>query len=336
MLKRQGQADVTDAEVLSLREPLSEFVSAWVSTPDAADDVVQETLTRVLECRSRLEPGTLRAYAVAVARNLIISELRADDIGRRHRHRLVEPATTEPVDDAVLKQQEWAALATAFARLPEHHQKLLFAHEVLEEDTGKLAYTSDTNPGAIAAALARARARLRLEYLLAFRRVRLPTARCRPVLQAIAMGDRRRQRVLDTGQHLLSCPVCAGLAPALQARERPLWGLAAPAWLMSIAHRIRQGVKNHPVQTTIGTAVAGAIVVIARCRTSRACTQCFDGDLDTDTCGTRSSAPLAPCSPALLPSCHYPRRTCSRRSLGRRRLATASRLNRFLPMKGSG
>ena len=77
------------------------------------------------------------------------------------------------------------------------------------------------------------------------------------------MGDRRRQRVLDTGQHLLSCPVCAGLAPALQARERPLWGLAAPAWLMSIAHRIRQGVKNHPVQTTIGTAVAGAIVVIA-------------------------------------------------------------------------
>ena len=57
MLKRHGQADVTDANVLALREPLSAFVSAWVNSSDAADDIVQETLTRVLECRSRLELG---------------------------------------------------------------------------------------------------------------------------------------------------------------------------------------------------------------------------------------------------------------------------------------
>jgi RNA polymerase sigma factor (sigma-70 family) len=262
MLKRHGQADVTDANVLALREPLSAFVSAWVNSSDAADDIVQETITRVLECRSRLEPGTLRAYALAVARNLIISQRRAEDVSLRHRHRLVEPTTTHPPEDDVLKHEEWAALAAAFARLPERHQKLLFAHEVHDEGTGTLASVTDSSEGAIAAALARARARLRLEYVLTLRRVALPTPRCRSVLEAVTLGDRRRQKALDAGQHLLDCPVCADLSPVLETRQRPLWGLLAPAWLLHAAHRIRQGVKDHPVQTTVGTAFALGIVIV--------------------------------------------------------------------------
>jgi RNA polymerase sigma factor (sigma-70 family) len=291
VLKRPGQADVTDADVLSLREPLSQFVTSWVSSRDAADDIVQETLTRVLECRSRLEPGTLRAYALAVARNLIISERRAEGIARRHRHQLVEPTTAESPEDAVLKQEEWAALAAAFAQLPEHHQKLLFAHELQGEDTGTLAYATDTSRGAVAAAMARGRAQLRLDYLLALRRVKLPTPRCRPVLQAFAAGDRRRQEALKAGQHLLSCPVCADLSAVLQARQRPLWGLLIPAWLIGLAHRIRDGIRNHPVQTAVGATMAGIVVIVALVVTLR------DPDPAPDTATSMPAPPAAAPAP---------------------------------------
>jgi hypothetical protein len=66
--------------------------------------------------------------------------------------------------------------------------------------------------GAIAMRLARARATLRLEFLLAVRRVELPTDRCRLVLLALSAGDRRRQPKLDAAGHLDTCPTCAALA----------------------------------------------------------------------------------------------------------------------------
>src|SRR3712207_6870689 len=43
----------------------------------------------------------------------------------------------------------------------------------------------------------------RSEYLLARDRTEPPTDRCRPVLFALSSGDRRRQREVDAGRHLL-------------------------------------------------------------------------------------------------------------------------------------
>jgi DNA-directed RNA polymerase specialized sigma24 family protein len=48
-----------------------------------ADDVVQETLTRVLAARGGLGDETLTAYAFAVARNLIATQHREAEL---HRH----------------------------------------------------------------------------------------------------------------------------------------------------------------------------------------------------------------------------------------------------------
>jgi RNA polymerase sigma factor (sigma-70 family) len=263
MAKRQVETSVTDADVLSLRQPLSDFVSAWLGSPDAGDEIVQETLTRVLESRSRLESRALRAYALAVARNLIISATRTEDVARRHRHRLVEPATSEAPEQVVLRREEWAALTAAFARLPARDRQLLFAHEVEQEDTATLAGAAHASPGAIAAALARARARLRLEYLLTRRRVDLPSARCRSVLLSLSTADRHRQRALAAGQHLLSCPVCADLAPPLEARRRALLGLLPLGWLTAAARRLRQAVREHPVQAGTAATVAAAIAAVA-------------------------------------------------------------------------
>ena len=45
-----------------------------------------------------------------------------------------------------------------------------------------------------------------------------PTQRCRPVLLALSGGDRRRQREVDAGRHLLECEVCATLSEPLLQR----------------------------------------------------------------------------------------------------------------------
>jgi RNA polymerase sigma factor (sigma-70 family) len=238
MARRPPESGVTDEDVLCLREPLSEFVSAWVGPRDSVDEIVQETLTRVLESRSRHEPSALRAYAVAIARNLIISATRAEDVARRHRHQLVDPPTGETPEDAVLRQEEWAALAVAFARLPARDRRMLFAHEVEHEDTAALAESADTSPGAIAAALGRARARLRLEYLLTLRRVDLPTTRCRSVLLSLA------RRPAPT-----AAPGCGTAPPQLsgvrgsrpRTRIPPAWALGAAAPRLA-----RRGVPQRP------------------------------------------------------------------------------------------
>jgi anti-sigma regulatory factor (Ser/Thr protein kinase) len=71
----------------------------------------------------------------------------------------------------------------------------------------------------VAAQLNRTRARLRVEYLLALDDVELPTDRCRAVLYALSGGDRRRQREVDAGRHLLECEVCARLSEPLLERR---------------------------------------------------------------------------------------------------------------------
>ena len=84
----------------------------------------------------------------------------------------------------------------------------------LAEDLGSTA-------GAVAAQLNRTRARLRVEYLLALEGAEPPTDRCRPVLLALSSGDRRRQREVDAGRHLLECDLCAKLSRPLMERGQP-------------------------------------------------------------------------------------------------------------------
>jgi anti-sigma regulatory factor (Ser/Thr protein kinase) len=67
--------------------------------------------------------------------------------------------------------------------------------------------------------LNRSRAKLRVEVLLEQETGEPPTDRCRPVLSALSSGDRRRQRQLDAGGHLLRCEFCASLSPALLERR---------------------------------------------------------------------------------------------------------------------
>ena len=207
-------------DVVALAPLLRRVIGARVRDGQMVEDLVQETLTRVMAARQRLEPRTLAPYAVVTARNLTRSMATNEDRSRRHAHRLID--LREPVlpEEETLRREESRAITTALGKLSQQDQEALVAHEVEGLDTTTLATSRDSTPGAVAAQLSRARARLRVEYLLELEQTEPPTARCRPVLLALSAADRRRQRDLDAGGHLLACTWCARLSEPLLDRRR--------------------------------------------------------------------------------------------------------------------
>jgi serine/threonine-protein kinase RsbT len=211
-----GQAP--QADVTSLIPMVRRIIAARVRDDVVADDLVQETLARVLAAAPRVEAGMLEPYAIVTARNVVASLWREQDRHRRNQHRVVDLLLPDAPDTGLLAREEQSAVARALERLPGQEREMLLAHEVTGQDTRSLAGELGSTAGAVAAQLNRARARLRVEYLLALDHAEPPTDRCRPVLLALSGGDRRRQREVDAGRHLLECDVCARMSQPLLAR----------------------------------------------------------------------------------------------------------------------
>lgn len=244
----------TQVDVLDLVDPLRRFVASRVEQAHEVDDVVQETVSRVLTNRDRLEESTLIAYAIAVAKNLIASGHRDADMARRHAHRVIDLREPDRPEELVLAAEEQAALHAALAGLPAHQRELLLSH-VHDGQSLTAAGGSGRSAGGAAAQLARTRARLRLDYVLALRAVDLPSARCRPVLLTLSAGDRRRQVALRAGEHLLTCATCASLSEPLLHRRRALAGVVPLISLGALHGRLVRAVQQHPATSV---AVAGA------------------------------------------------------------------------------
>ena len=258
----EDKADERLADLPELRGLVRRVVEARVRDPHMVDDLVQETLARVMTASARLDEMALAPYAVATARNLVTSLAREQERERRHQHRLVDPAAPEGPDFDVVRQEEREAMALAFSRLPPQDQRALASHELEGVPVASLAEESRSTAGALAVRMARARARLRVEYLLALRRVDLPTPRCMAVLLALSSGDQRRQRSVDAGQHLLECQACASLSEPLVERKRSLTGLWPLLALGALAKRIAKWARGNPLQAA-GAATATAAVTVA-------------------------------------------------------------------------
>jgi len=214
-------SDRGDDSIVELIPLIRRVVASRVRDYQLVDDLVQETLARVMAARHRIERDTLAPYAVTTARNLVFAVGQGTDRARRNAHLLVDGATDPPPDHDLLREEETSVVGAALARLSPAERDVLLAHEVEGTGTAELAARRETSPGAIAAQLNRTRAKLRVEYLLADAAVVPPTDRCRPVLFALSAGDRRRQRELDTAGHLLECDCCLALSLTLFDRRPP-------------------------------------------------------------------------------------------------------------------
>ena len=238
-------------------------VGARVSDPAVSEDLVQEALARLVAVERRLDPSALAPYAVVTARNVVRGMDRAQEREVRHRPRMLDPRQPDDPAAQALEAEDRQALAVALERLPGPERESLVAHHVEGVATAALAERSGTTPGAVAARLARARARLRVEYLLVLRRVELPTGSCKPVLLAVSAGDKRKQRALGTGQHLLACPECAELGEPLVRRGRPLAALWPFLALDHLARWLRRSAREHPAPTAAAGVAVAALTVWA-------------------------------------------------------------------------
>jgi RNA polymerase sigma factor (sigma-70 family) len=260
---------VEEQPEVALIPVLRRVVRARVSDPTAAEDLVQETLARVLAAADRIDPGMLEPYAIATARNLVASMWKDLDRQRRNQHRVVDLRPVEAPDEDVLAAEERSALARALGHLSERERDLLLAHEVAGRDTRSLAEEVGSSPGAVAAQLNRTRARLRVEYLLEVEHVEPPTERCRPVLLALSSADRRRQGDVDAGRHLLECEVCARLSGPLlergQSRDDLLrFSITSDADIVQARQGARELAGRLGLSRTDLTVLATAVSEVAR------------------------------------------------------------------------
>ncbi len=244
-------------------------VRARLGHVDEVDDLVQETLARVLGARARLDDEALGPYAIVTARNLVASFWRRSATSRRHVHRLFDPTQPAAPDEPLVEDEENAAVRDALDRLPPPEREMLVAHEVEGLPTAEIADVAGSTAGAIAARLSRSRAKLRVEYLLVLSG-EPPSERCRPSLLALSAGNRRRQAELDVGYHLLECEFCASLSESVFDRRskdtddeaRVL--VAADADVVAARQRGRQLAVRAGFAPTDATMIATAISEIAR------------------------------------------------------------------------
>jgi RNA polymerase sigma factor (sigma-70 family) len=234
-------------------------IGARVRDPHDREDLVQETLVKVAAAQERLGTEALQGYAIVTARHVVIGHFRRQTTRRRHVHRLVDYNRLDGPEELTLQREETDALAAALSGLPSNERALLLAHEVDGLTTADLAAQHDSTPGGIAVRLARARARLRVEFLLAFRNVELPTGSCRPVLLSLSTGERRRQTTLRAGEHLLACPVCASLSEPIVERRRSIAAFI-PVLGLGLLTRLRRAARSGKVQAATGVAASASVV----------------------------------------------------------------------------
>ena len=95
----EARGPLEEDPLLVLLPVVRRVVAARVRDPHTVDDLVQETLARVMAARARVERDTLLPYAIVTARNLVYSMSKDAERERRRAHLLVEPDADRPPDE---------------------------------------------------------------------------------------------------------------------------------------------------------------------------------------------------------------------------------------------
>jgi len=119
-----------------------------------ADDVVSETFLRLWTSPAPLRMSTVRAYLIAIARNVFLT-------GARKRWREqpleVDVPTSRDLATEVGSRDEWARLRPLLAELPEATRSALIMHAVLGLPYDEIAEALNVPAGALKVRVHRAR-----------------------------------------------------------------------------------------------------------------------------------------------------------------------------------
>jgi RNA polymerase sigma factor (sigma-70 family) len=253
-------------EVLAAEPVIRRVVAARAANPADIDDLVQDCLERLLAAHERLTPEAVLPYAIVTARNLVSSHATTSARRARGVSRLLDLNEPDRPEDVVLAGESRRAMTAALSRLsPQERRDFLSYYSDLSPGVTGPGHMVPAPPGgpresrgALRVRMSRTRARLRLEYLLAFRHIELPTPACYRVLLAISSGDTRRQRDLNAGQHLLDCETCATLSEPLERRNIALTAITLPFGLLAWA---ASKARAQPAHAAAAVAAGSAVVV---------------------------------------------------------------------------
>lgn len=165
LIKKISSGDSKSFESLMLKYQKLVFGYSFkmLKNKQKAEDIMQEAWMRVIKNSQNFkQTGSVKAWILSIARNLVIDEF-------RHMKKWIEledekwAAIEDPqadLEQLFNDQQRHAALATAFADLPEN-QKIILSMIIIEElNQSEVAVRLGISVGAVKASLFRAR-----EYL---------------------------------------------------------------------------------------------------------------------------------------------------------------------------
>lgn len=153
---RRGEPQAFDALYREMGPPLLGFLRQIVGNRQAAEDVMQETFTRMWRNPNGFTPerGTLRAYLFGVARKCAAEWWRKR--GSTGGNPIEEPAES--------KTEIASLVGDALQRLPEEQRSLLWLREVEGQSYAELAQILGIPVGTVRSRLFTAREELRMVW----------------------------------------------------------------------------------------------------------------------------------------------------------------------------
>ncbi|TDL86918.1 sigma-70 family RNA polymerase sigma factor [Meridianimarinicoccus aquatilis] len=140
--------------VVSLRR----YAMVLTRNPDAAEDLVQETLTKAIAAAEQWQPGTeLRVWLFRILHNTHVSERRRHKVREDARIMLPEPVDTSDPTERIELQQ----VLDALSELPEAQRLPIVLVALKEMSYADAARTLDLPLGTFYSRLGRGRAALR-------------------------------------------------------------------------------------------------------------------------------------------------------------------------------
>jgi RNA polymerase sigma factor (sigma-70 family) len=254
-------------------EPAARRLALALVPPHAAEDVVAEAFTAVLDTSLRQgPPAAFRPYLLAAVRN---TARRYHDRGRR----LVPVADPEPApspgpEPGLLAREDARLAAQAFATLPERWRQVLWATAVEEITIAALANRWGMTANSVSQLASRAREGLRQAYLTGHLGAATAPA-CRavaPYMGAAVRGRAGKRHAAGLAAHLSGCARCSQAHAGLAAMNTSLGELLVPAaggtallaHVLPAARAAGRGWHLHPLAalTAASVAVAGGLAAV--------------------------------------------------------------------------
>lgn len=149
--------ETEQVSIVDLIPALRAFARTFCRSPDDADDLVQETLTKGLANLDRFEAGTrMKSWLFTIMRNTFYTRIKAAD---RESPGLLDCASLVPVSEAA---QEWSIqrkeVYSAIQQLPRQQREVLMLIGVLGVSYEETAKICGCAVGTVKSRLNRARA----------------------------------------------------------------------------------------------------------------------------------------------------------------------------------